>query len=204
LHGLGNELFVLGGRLATLAGEPEQLARGKAEAQRALDQIRGTLEVLKLLGCEPSSRGDRHPAMALLGQLVEVVRIPLRERGLRAELKPASAPGRMHVDGARFAGIVVHGLLRTLARLPQGYLGTVVLAVVALDGGTIEFTLGVRAEASQLPFPIPFDLVATELAQAWEGHGVHFSRLADGSGLSCRLASQDPGVAGAGKVRDAY
>ncbi|MCC6671678.1 MAG: hypothetical protein IT458_11490 [Planctomycetes bacterium] len=197
LHGLGNQIFLLGGRVATLGGDAAELARGRAEAQRVLEQVRGTLEVLRLLGCEPAARAERQPAATLLARLVEVLRIPLRERGLRAELRAATGAAPAPVDAARFAGVLVHALLRTLARVPQGYQGTAVFELRAADGGCAEVCVAVRAEASQLPFPIPFELVAAELAQTWGDEEVRFARLADGCGLSCRLPGGDPGATGA-------
>ena len=170
--------------LLTIQGNMLTAATGNlGEAQRAVLEAsaRGgsSLEILRcLLGRPGASAAD--PG-ALLEQVAELVRVPMREAQQLLELRlPAGGPFAC-VDSAAFVILVVEGLRHVVAAVPKGVRGTIVLELAAAAAGPTVVRTQFVSSIGELPFPLP-------VAELQQTLGARAQQLR--AGVSCRVLGQ--------------
>jgi hypothetical protein len=157
LPGLVHEF---GNVLQTLQGHVLAVATNLGDAQRVVLQAtaRGgsSLEILRCLLGDPSSPAA-DPAM-LLGQIGELVRVPMRQAQQLLELPGLStgnSSGHTFVDSAAFAILLVETLHQLVAAVPRGVRGTIRLELEGAPAGATVVQVRFTATAGDLPFPLP-------------------------------------------------
>lgn len=152
VHALGNSLFAIRGAAHVLgAADVPNPDTGKIVADAVEDGVE-TLDALRFL--TESRPATRQPALTVLRALVNVLRVPLRERGLGIRMDEASVPGTVKPDPSTVARSVCECVDAMSRDLPEGLDATLVLGQDA-DG------LFVRAESASDCLPFPLDLRAT-------------------------------------------
>jgi hypothetical protein len=160
LPGLVHEF---GNVLQTLQGQVLAVATSLGDAQRVALQAtaRGgsSLEILRCLLGDPANPAA--DPVGLLGQIGELVRVPMRQAQHLFELEGPSG-GRAFVDSADFAILVVETLHQLVAAVPRGVRGTITLELEGAPAGGTIVQVWFTATAGDLPFPLPL----AELQQA--------------------------------------
>lgn len=161
VHQLGNALFAVQGHAMGLT----RAGTGADQAQRgilgATERASGALAVLRCL--LPDSADLPIPAHQLLTQIAELLRVPMRERGLRLELSPrddSSKPGPdTPLAGAAAARRLVAGVHCLVAALPTGTRGTVQVSAARGSGAAMAVDVAFVPDPGTLPFPIDYAAV---------------------------------------------
>ena len=145
-----------GNVLQTIQGHVLPGATSFGEAHRAVLQAtaRGasSLEILRcLLGGPALPAAD---PTALLGQIGELVRVPLRQAQQLLELRLPSG-ARAHVDSAAFVILVVETVRQLVGAVPRGVRGTITLELAGAPTGPTVVGAQFDGMAGDLPFPLP-------------------------------------------------
>ena len=195
VHELGNVLQTIQGHVLTV--------ENPGDAQRVVLQAtaRGgsNLELLRCLLGDPASRAA--DPVQLLGQIGELVRVPMRQASQLLELKRPSAGipagpsgGRAFVDSADFVILVVETLHQLVVAVPRGARGTITLELEDAPAGATVVQVRFTGTVGDLPFPLPLAELQQRLrlraqqlraaaschvrgqAIAWEWHAEALSR----------------------------
>ena len=148
VHEFGNVLQTLQGRMLTV----ENLGDANLAMVHALARGGSNLEILRCLLGDPANPAE--DPVALLGQIGEIVRVPMRQAQQLFELRGPSG-GRAFVDSADFAILVVETLHQLVAAVPRGVRGTVTLELAGASAGATIVEVRFSATAGDLPFPLP-------------------------------------------------
>ena len=158
VHQFGNVLQTIQGHMlpGADASPGPNLAPKLAETQRAVLQAtaRGgsSLEILRcLLGGPALPAAD---PVAMLGQIGELVRVPMRQAQQLLELRLPSG-ARAHVDSAAFAILVVETVHQLVAAVPKGVRGTITLELAGAPTDPTVVQAQFDGMAGDLPFPLP-------------------------------------------------
>lgn len=156
LHQFGNQLFAIQGSAQLLPDPSGELrsrilgatARG-SETLRVFRAVLGDAAPLRL------------PLRRALEPLLDVARVPLRERGHRLECR--GEPSAAHpVDAGAVVAATADTLCALVEEVPSGAVGTFTLEL----GGTptaVTVLLQFAQAAGSLPFPLAFDDVVQRL-----------------------------------------
>jgi hypothetical protein len=174
LHGMSNALFTIQAQAQVRNAGPE-IAAGCATAN-------AVLEVMRLVA-DPRGGDDPGPVGPALRTVVELLRIGLRDQGVRVDVEDAvlettdRAPLRTFVRAMVLATEQLHGAL------PTGCDGHVRLSWLEPGVFCIEFV----AAASQLPFEIDLAPAQRRLTEALRGTGFEARQRQACPGLVLRL-----------------
>ena len=151
VHHFGNVLQTIQGYMLTVA------AGTLDEAQRAVLQANargaGGLEILRCLLGDPGTPAA--DPRALLEQIGELVRVPMRQAHQLLDLRAPSGGPFARVDSADFVILVVETLRQLVAAVPKGVRGTVALELECAAAGHAVLLARFAAMAGELPFPLP-------------------------------------------------
>ncbi|MEO6595066.1 MAG: hypothetical protein ABIP94_09980 [Planctomycetota bacterium] len=165
LHQFGNLLLTIQGHASTL--EPDCVERAKQAILGATDRAGRTLRLLHELGGDSASVPAN--ACELLEQLVELVRVPVRELHHSIRSKDIAARRPTLVQAGPFTRRFLAALRLLLAHLPQGQHGTINVDLSAAESlATVR--LRFEPQAGALPFPIATRELLTALERAVPGH----------------------------------
>lgn len=190
LHQFGNVLFTIQGN-AQSVGLGADNARERTAILGATERGGNALRVLRcLLG-----DGSQSPAPAglLLGQLVELLRVPVREAQFTLEMRHSARQTPVLVDPLDFAKILVEAVRCLVGVLPTGLRGTVVLDLCDLAERHATVRVMFQPQAGGLPFPLPsaelqgrLDLAGLHLRSRPQlsTHGAGFEIVFAGRGVS--------------------
>lgn len=175
-HQLGNALFTLQGRARLLASaEPLQVGEDCRAIQDGVERAQAGLNMLRWLLDE--TRSSPVPIASLLHSLVEVARVPLRDRGLVLELDEAADTPPALVDPGPVCQLVSAACRVLAANLPGMPQGRMAIGF-RVAGGEIRLSFHLRPSTGALPFPRDpahaAEALHAELAAArahWEGGG---------------------------------
>ncbi|MCK5940836.1 MAG: hypothetical protein KAI24_02605 [Planctomycetes bacterium] len=189
VHQFGNLLLTVQGHV--LHVEPDGIPRMRDAVLGAVQRGSASLHVARvLLGERIGAPGD---AADLTENLIELGRIPARERGVGLEVRGA-LPGGFWVDAETFVTVGADAIRRLVLSVPPGSSGVVV--VTASDAGDGRLTLRVTFEpgAGSLPFPLAFGDVRDGLqARLRTADGdARITTDEHGVGLSFAMASVSP------------
>lgn len=160
LHSLGNMLFTIQGNAQALGS-----GDGGREAQAILAAVeRGsaTLRLLRSLLGDPGA--SPLPFGLLLGQLAEVLRVPLRELRLGLEVRATARETPTAVDPTDTALLLLEAVHGLVTRLPAGVAGTVVIEPVHYAAQQAIVRLFFQPVPGTLPFPLPIAELLGDLA----------------------------------------
>jgi hypothetical protein len=164
-HQLGNALFTLLGRARLLpaAGEPLRPDDRQAVLEGA-ERARSCLCVLRwLLDDDALDAAGSQPAAAVLAQVAEVLRVPLRDRGLTLELLPDVADCKDSVAAGPVARLLVAVCARLSALAVPGPGGTLRIGLQQPGAGSADFVFTMLPTPGGLPFPVDPGLVVEPL-----------------------------------------
>lgn len=154
LHQLGNVLFTIQGN-AQAAGSGGDADRERLAIVAAAERGAESLRVLRyLLGDAAAAPA---PAAALLGQLAELARIPVREARHLLELRPLARQVPLCVDPGDFCVAVLEALRSLVGILPTGLFGTLVLELSVADERQATVRVAFQPPSGTLPFPLALD-----------------------------------------------
>jgi hypothetical protein len=154
VHQLANQLLTVQGQALALAD-----AASGAQILAAVGRGADTIRIVRHLLAEPDDEVGAAPE--LLERLVELARVPVRERGLQLAVEPPS--GTVSVAAGAFVRAVARALTALCQELPGGASGSLSLRS-AVDAGTAVVELRFAAATGSLPFPLATDRLATALA----------------------------------------
>ena len=160
LHQFGNLFLTIHGNALVL--DTEHVERAKTAIHGACERGGASLRVVRALLGENGS--ERACARATLRQMVELLRVPLREAGHGLDMVDTSGPAPV-VDVGAFVPLVVRAVRALVATVPAGISGVVIAAIDAGSSGGSpgRLVLRFRPPAGTLPFPLPLDAVRREL-----------------------------------------
>ncbi|MCB9878521.1 MAG: hypothetical protein H6835_13065 [Planctomycetes bacterium] len=197
-HQFGNLLLTIQGNALGLGRIA--LERPKEAILTAATRGAETLELLRILlghhaGGEatagPGGRGSG-AAEPLLRQLLELARIPLRERGWTTRLT-ASSGSPIAVSPAAFVRAAASGLRWLAEMVPEGSAGVIDVRLTQAGARECSLRLSFETAPGALPFPLPTaELVAALVAEAPRGVAVRPEPGANG--IELRLASAGGGL----------
>jgi hypothetical protein len=154
LHQLGNVLFTIQGN-AQMLGGAEDTGRERAAILTAAERGSQAIRLLRCLLGDPAAPPTQ--AGVLLGQLAEMLRVPLREQRQMLELRHTARQTPVFVSPSDFCIAVAEALRALVTVLPNGVHGTLVLDLC--DQGARHATVRVLFAplAGALPFPLDVD-----------------------------------------------
>jgi hypothetical protein len=151
LHFLGNAVFAAQGRAHLLAPETD-LAADRAAILEALERASGGLNVLRwVLGDESLGPQGLWP---VLQRLHDALRVSLRERGLRLELRGEAVAVGASVPAAAVTRALLAMVLELLHAAAAGVHATVVVEALASNPTQTELQVLLLPEQGSLPFPL--------------------------------------------------
>lgn len=161
LHQLGNVLF-------TIQGNAQVARPDGAEAGREQRAILGAVErgadALRILRC---LLGDAAapPALAgvLLGQVAELMRVPVREARHSLDLRHSATKIPVLVDPSDFCIAVLEGIRVLVAIVPTGVHGIIVLDLCDLGARHATVRLSFQPPSGALPFPLAVEELLVHL-----------------------------------------
>jgi hypothetical protein len=172
VHQLGNLLFTIQGHAIVL--DDNSLERGRAAIANACERGSLSLRLFRHLLGEPGS--TRLPAVDATVQLLELLRVPVREAGHTVDHRIEGNP-QDFVELGSFVPAVVGAIQALVAVVPHGVAGHLHL-VTRTNGTGVHVALTFRASAGNLPFPLAIDSAAARVRQlatrkrhAWSVHG---------------------------------
>lgn len=202
LHQLRNALFAIQGQA--------QLLESGATRQRGeiLDGVKRAQAALHVLRYLTEEAGPMQPGI-LLPRLLDVLRLPMRERGLSLSLQHTSKETPVRVDARLLADTVVSALRAIAARIPTGFRGGVHIDLCAQSPTSVEVTIELVPDRAQLPFQVDLQSVQQELHAALSADGglillvdrklaLHLPAMAAAESPSPQPGSQE-GLLGAGE-----
>jgi hypothetical protein len=177
LHQLRNALFAIQGQAQLLGSSTAASragsragstpARQRTEILAATKRAQAAVQVLRYL----SEDGGAVQAGILLPRLVDVLRVPMRERGLVVSCQHSSREAPVRVNGTLLSETVVGALKAIAERLPTGFGGSIRVDLCAQDQDKVEIVLELVAVSGQLPFQVDLLAVQQELQAAISPHG---------------------------------
>lgn len=164
LHQLGNVLF-------TIQGNAQVSRQDGTEAGREQKAILGAVErgadALRILRC---LLGDAAapPALVgvLLGQVAELMRVPVREARHNLDVRHSAARIPVLVDPSDFCIAVLEGMRVLVAILPTGVHGTIVLDLCDLGERHATVRVCFQPPSGTLPFPLAVEELLIRLGAA--------------------------------------
>jgi signal transduction histidine kinase len=169
LHQLRNALFAIQGQAQLLGSSTAASAPAKQRTQilAATKRAQAAIQVLRYL----SEDGGAVQAGILLPRLVDVLRVPMRERGLVVSCQHSSREAPVRVNGTLLSETVVGALKAIAERLPTGFGGSIRVDLCAQGQDKVEIVLELVAVSGQLPFQVDLLAVQQELQAAISPHG---------------------------------
>ncbi|MBL8752237.1 MAG: hypothetical protein JNK15_02965 [Planctomycetes bacterium] len=168
VHQFGNLLFTIQGHAVVLDGD--SLERGRTAITAACARGAACLQLFRHLLGEPGS--SWLPAADATGQLLELMRVPVREAGHTLDHRcPGGAGGKVELGA--FVPALVGAVQAVLTVVPHGVTGHIHV-VVATDGTHAHVAVTFRTPSGSLPFPLAIDAAAATVRHivAAERHGV--------------------------------
>jgi len=161
---LRNALSTIQGRAQS---EDDQGGVAKGEILAATKRAQEAVQVLR---CVSEERGAVHVGL-LLPRLVEVLAVPMGERGLTLAWQHSSKEPPARVNGTLLAETVVSGLKAIAEGLPAGFGGNVVVDLCAQGSEQVEILIELVPGSGLLPFQVDLLSVQQELQKALSPHG---------------------------------
>lgn len=193
VHALGNAVFTVSGHAQVLGVGSSDVQRDRGAILRATDKARGLLEILVYLQDEAAPAGAPVQAGIVLQRLCEVLRVPLRQRGLGLRFVHSSTESPLHADGRTLCVAVGAALRRALEALPAGIDGALELDLTAQRRGRIVVATRVVSGPASLPFPVDLGPAAVELDAALRRQAVRVA--VTGRGGELRVQIDQPALA---------
>lgn len=176
IHWLGNSLFAIQGHVQMLALRGQEPSRAVGEILKGSHQAQHALELLRYLVVEPTAvaagdavaeprpiYGSLVQLGTLLPRLCELMRIPLRDAGVRVTYEHSSRESPASVSGTVLC-LAVTELVRAYAqRVQPGFRGELQIDLARqTEWAELRFLL--RHAPDLLPFPQPATALAEELS----------------------------------------
>ena len=139
----------------------------KAEILAATKRAQGAVQVLRYVS---EDRGAVHVGL-LLPRLVEVLAVPMGERGLTLSFEHSSKERPARVNGTLLSATVVGALKAIADGVPAGFGGSVVVDLCAQGSEQVEILIELVPGGGQLPFRVDLLSVQQELQKAISPHG---------------------------------
>lgn len=160
VHQFGNLLLTVQGQALVLDPANTSMLRARHSILGACSRGATTLRLLRALLGENDGSYDSGPS--LLEALVELLRVPVREAGLRLDVAPADGEPFL-VPTTGFTWATVELVRALVAVLPKGDAGRLWLSA-HVDGDRAIVACEFRAAADRLPFPLPIAAAQDQLA----------------------------------------
>ncbi len=162
LHQLGNVLFTIQGNAQVAPGGGAEAGREQKAILGAVERGADTLRILRCLLGDASTPPTG--AGVLLGQLAELLRVPVREARHALDLRHSATKPSVLVDASDFCIAVLEGVRVLVAILPTGVHGTIVLDLCDLGERHATVRVGFQPPAGALPFPLAKEELLMQLA----------------------------------------
>jgi hypothetical protein len=170
LHHLGNVLFTVQGNAQVWNGSGDPV-RERTAILSAVERGAHTLRVLRCLLGDPAAAPVS--ATDLMGQLNELLRVPVREAHHALELRGSAfkvaKPAVVPVDPSDFCMVVVEAVRSLVGVVPTGVHGTVVLDLCGVSARNTTIRVLFQTPPGALPFP----LAAGELLERMRSEDMH-------------------------------
>lgn len=153
VHQFGNLLLTIQGHSLHLEAETAAVARSQPAIRNACDRGAASLRILRhLLG---DAGPERAAAGEAVGQLAELLRIPVREAGHSLECAGPDGRDAAVIELASFVPLAVALVRALVTAVPDGVRGNVRLS---LQGGPpVVLAACFQPAAGSLPFPLATD-----------------------------------------------
>ncbi len=176
-HGLGNALFAVSSHTKLLGGTESQVARVRGHIQRATDTAQASLEVMHFLLGDVLERPAPKQAGLLLRHLIDLLKVPCRERGLAIKLAHTSVESPALVDGVTLTQTLVEAASALANVVPSGYRGSLDVDLAAQRRDGVTLTLAIQQDADRLPLSLDLQRVVADVQRRIRDSGVEFVRL---------------------------
>ena len=193
IHSLGNALFAIQGHGQRVGITSPDLEAEKAAILRAVGQAQGGLEVLRHL-----ADGAHRPAPAgiLLHRLCEILKLPVRDHGLRLELQQSSRQSPETVDGTLLCRALATTIGTLVTELPPGLSGSLSVDLVSQTEEHLDILVRVETDGQRLPFPLGLENMARTLGRRLAGSGAELLGPEPENTLRLRLPTTPTGAEG--------
>lgn len=178
IHALGNSIFAVRG-CAHVLGASKQIGRQRETILAGCDRAERAVDVLRHFGPADGDPLRAEQAGILLLRMLEVCRVPLRERGVRLEICHSSKESPRRVDGRTLARSVAEVLRCVALEVPACFSGEVRLDLCEQDRAHITIDLELRTDPGCLPFPIGLSAARANSAQVLNPLGVRVEIAAE-------------------------
>ena len=161
VHQFGNLLLTVQGHVLHL-DEPG-IQRMQEAVMGVVQRGSASLQVARaLLGEQTGAAGS---AADLISQIVELGRVPARERGVTLQLSTPEDTAPVWVASEPFILVCAETLCRWLRSMPSGSTGEATIGFrPAVPGGAI-VKLAFEPAAGSLPFPMAFEAMVGEISE---------------------------------------
>lgn len=162
VHRLGNSLFAVRGAAHVLGAADQNHVRSRELLLEATERAQEALDLLRFL----SSDGEDQPTSTcnvVLTRLFDVLRMPLRERGLRVEWTPSPDGDLRVVSAAGATRAVCEAAVTACESLGAGQTGGLIVSTRADAEDDVVFAFEVETAKAILPFPIDFARLGPEI-----------------------------------------
>ena len=168
LHGRGNNLFLIQGNAQLLGNETAQL---RSKILSSCEEAAVSLELCRcvLVGGSGPDRG--RGAGVLLGRLLELLRVSLREHGLGLSWKEEVHQANLEVNAQQLCRTTIQAIWLLVENLPDGLEGQLQVGLDCKDPGHVELCLELVQDASQLPFGANLTVVVSKLQDELQAFG---------------------------------
>lgn len=185
VHQFGNLLLTVQGHVLHLSAE--DIPRMQEAVLGAVQRGSASLQVVRVLLGE--NTGAPGLASDLLAQLVELGRVPTRERGLGLELRGEGA-GEFWVAAEPFVVLCAEAIRRWVHSVPLGSSGSAVAQACVSDDGRFEVRLSFELEQGSLPFPLAIPEVQNALEPSLQACPTDVRIFAESNGIGLSFAAQ--------------
>ncbi len=169
VHGLGNSVFAVRGGAHVLGKAGTSTARTREVVLEAAERTEHLLDVMRHLTAGGDQ--DKRPAGLLMRRLVDVLKVPLRDRGLRVSFHQGSHRSPVSVDAGRLTRSVCEAVLGVAQAMPTGVEALLRLDLIDEARGATTFSIDVEAQPTFLPFPLDLAPIAAQIGAAIDCDG---------------------------------
>lgn len=167
VHQFGNLLLTVQGHVLHL--DDQDVKRMQDAVLGVVQRGSASLQVARALLGEHS--GATGLGVELVQQLVDLGRVPARERGVSLELQGEDTAEPIWVASEPFVMAFGEALRRWIQAVPSGSTGTATVAYEGDGAGGAVVRLGFVAASGSLPFPLASDEVVRSMADQFDGYG---------------------------------
>ena len=187
IHQFGNLLLTVQGNV--LHVQPDGIDDMRESVLGAVKRGSASLDIVRaLLGDESSDVGL---APTLLSELIELARVPLRERGLTLTFEEEES-GDAWVYSTTFVTVCANALRAWVTTLPAASDGAVRVRIGRVSDGRVKVRLDFQPAPGSLPFPLMSEKVASVLSELTREAGASVEVNTTDDDLEIRFAVVGP------------